>query len=57
MIEFLNLLGAVQANGGMLLMLAYLVWIMRQHRSDFIHHDHDEEGKPFVKKRASDLSS
>ena len=56
MIEILDLLGAVQAKGGMLLALGYLIWTMRQHRADFIHHSHDADGKPFVKKRASDLS-
>lgn len=54
--EIMEFLGMIQNNGGMLFGIGYLIWTMRNHRSDFIHHAHDTDGKPFVQKRASDLS-
>jgi hypothetical protein len=55
MSEVLGVLGSIQENGGVMLMLGYLVWTMRQHRDDFKNHAHDSSGKPYVKKRASEL--
>lgn len=50
----ISTIGAV-GLGGVHLLLGYIIWTMNRHRDDFIHHAHDSDGKPFVKKRASDL--
>lgn len=54
MTELLDVLGALQAKGGLLIGFAWMIVEVRRMRRDFNRHEHDEEGKPVIKVLASD---
>jgi hypothetical protein len=46
--ELLSLFGMVQANGGLLVGVVWLVIEQRRMRRDFTQHKHGKDGKPFI---------
>lgn len=49
MVELLDIMGALQAKGGVLLCFVWLIYELRRLRADFNRHEHDDDGKPFLK--------
>lgn len=49
MADFLAFVGSIQQNGGMLAVVIWGVIELRSIRRDFNRHDHDEDGRPFVR--------
>lgn len=49
MTDLLDILGLLQAKGGMLIGFVWIVLELRRMRRDFNRHEHDDDGQPFIK--------
>lgn len=47
--DVLGIMGSLQSGGGILVGFALVIWELRSIRHDFNRHEHDEEGRPFLK--------